>query len=225
MDRTQLLAKIARLEELIVVTHAHGVETSARIRITHDPALLAKLKTQEQGLRDLNTRRRAELASLKEQLHPHKHSGPIVMYDSVTIDTVPNDPPAVAGYVGGSWPTFHPLRQKFPKAYHLSIAVNAGEDADCLDVETGDASPAQVPAWVRRQHGRGVKRPVLYANSSTMPSVLSALHGIPRDKFRVWTAHYTHTAHIEPGSDATQWTDKSHGRNLDESLCVPGFFS
>jgi len=151
----------------------------------------------------------------------------ITMFDSVTISEIPSDAQAVAGYVGGRFPTFSPLVQRFPNAKHLSVAVNSGENADCLDIENGDAVPSEAPGWHVRQVARGVKRPVFYANTSTMPSVVSALDGakIPRAEYRLWTAHFTGQPHIELGSDATQWTDKAFGRNLDQSLCVDGFFT
>ncbi len=150
------------------------------------------------------------------------------MFDSVDLAQFPPNPPAVAGYVGGYWPTYAALVRKFPKARHLSIAVNAGEDAECLDVETGDATPAQAPAWVRRQLSRGVKRPVVYANLSTMPAVVAALTGagIARASVRLWVAQYAQpaVAHIPAGCDACQWTDRAFGRNLDQSLLHPSFF-
>jgi hypothetical protein len=150
----------------------------------------------------------------------------LVLYDSVTLSQIPPNPPAVGGYVGGNFPTFSRLAADFPRAKLLSIAVNAGEDAECLDIETGDAVPAQAPAWYARQKARGVTRPCLYANTSTMPSVVAALSGayIARGDYRVWPADFTFAAHIEPGSDATQWTDVALGRNLDQSQCVDNFF-
>ncbi|MBS1862998.1 MAG: hypothetical protein JSS68_14955 [Actinobacteria bacterium] len=166
-----------------------------------------------------------------------RRSEPTRMYDSVDLSQIPSDAPAAAGYVGGSWPTFKELKKKFPRARRLSIAVNASEDADALDIESGDATPDQAPDWVRRQQKRGVKRPVVYASASVMPSVLAALKaaGIKREEVRVWTAHYTFTPHLcgphscgfltDTVADATQFTDTAHGRNLDESLLDKGFFS
>lgn len=159
------------------------------------------------------------------------------MYDSVDLSQIPADAPAVAGYVGGSWPTYRELKKRFPHARRLSIAVNASEDADCLDIESGDATPDETPAWVRRQQARGVRRPVVYASASVMPSVLAALKaaGIKRKEVRVWTAHYTFAPHLcgphscryltDTVADATQFTDVAHGRNLDESLLDRGFFA
>jgi len=151
----------------------------------------------------------------------------ITMYDSVDVSQIPVTAEAVAGYTTGLYPTFPVLAQRFPHAHLLSIAVDSGEDADCLDVETGDGTPADAPAWYRRQIKLGKKLPCFYANSSTMPSVVAALtkSGIPRSQYRVWTAHYTGVPHIEPGSDATQWYDKALGRNLDISWCKDTFFA
>jgi hypothetical protein len=150
----------------------------------------------------------------------------IVMFDTVDVSTVPADAIAVAGYTSGSWPTFDGLVRRFPHAHHLSIAVQADHDADCLDVETGDASPDQAPAWVRRQLNRGVWRPCLYANLSTMPAVIGALAGagLVRPHVRLWVAEYNYHPHIPAGFDACQWTDQALGRNLDESLCWDSFF-
>jgi len=160
----------------------------------------------------------------------------IQMFDTTTPDAVPTgDVQAVAGYVGGHWPTYARLVQEHPQAHHLSIAVNAHEDAECLDVEAHDASPDEVPAWVMRQQARGVHCPVVYASVSAMPLVLAALAhaGIDRSRVRVWTAHYTGHAHLctaacgfgfRGTADATQWTDRARDRNLDESVCVDSFF-
>lgn len=150
----------------------------------------------------------------------------LVMYDSVDVGQIPVDAQAAAGYVGGHWPTYAELCRRLPHAHVLSIAVTAEEDADCLDVETGDATPQQAPAWVRRQLHRGVWRPALYANLSTMPAVVHELAqaGLNRDQVRLWVAHYTGEPHIPTGYDACQWTDRALGRNLDESLLADAFF-
>lgn len=150
----------------------------------------------------------------------------IVMFDSVDVSTIPPDAAAVAGYTSGSWPTYPDLVRAFPKAHRLSIAVSAEHDADCLDIEPGDAAISQAPAWVKRQQARGVYRPCLYTSLSYMPGLKDALQaaGIPRESVRLWVAHYTYHAHIEPGYDACQWTDRALGRNLDQSECLDTFF-
>lgn len=168
--------------------------------------------------------------------HSRKATGPTIMYDDVTLSLLPANAPAVAGYVGGKWPTFHLLAAKFPHAKRLSIAVNAQEDAECLDVEVGDARPDQAPRWVKRQRARGVKRPVVYCSVSQARLVVSLLKaaGLGRDAYRLWTAHYTGREHIcnskcgfgmPTTADATQFTDRALGRSLDESRCAADFWS
>lgn len=156
-----------------------------------------------------------------------------VMYDSITPATIPAHASAVGGYVGGSWPDYFEEVKRWPHAQHLSIAVNAEEDAICLDIENGDATPDQAPAWVKRQKARGVWKPVVYHSLSEMGTVLAALsaNGIHREEVRVWTAHYGQGPHIcgpseglTTHADGTQWTSEALGRNLDESLCVDMFF-
>lgn len=156
------------------------------------------------------------------------------MYDSVTLTEIPATAEAVAGYVNGRWPTYPQLAAKWPHAKRVSIAVTTEADADVLDIETGDASPAQAPAWVRRQIMRGVKKPAVYASVSQMPTVLSVLRaaGIGRSQVRVWTAHYTHVPHrctsacyrgFNTTADATQYTNVALSKNLDASLVTDGF--
>lgn len=146
-----------------------------------------------------------------------------VMYDAVNLDAIPTNAQAVAGYVDGLWPTFAEVCARWPHAVHLSIATNADHDAECLDVEKGDAMPSQVPAWVKRQHERGENRPVIYANLSTMPAVMAALRdaGIPRTSVRLWVAWYRDPAveEIPEGFDACQWRTGA----ADESACADDF--
>jgi hypothetical protein len=159
---------------------------------------------------------------------------PTIMFDSVTVGNMPASAPAVAGYTSGLFPTWPHLAALFPHARRLSIAVSSAHDAECLDVEPGDATPAVAAGWVKRQQARGIKRPVIYASRDNMPAVLAALQaaGIPRSAVRLWSAHYTFHEHIcSPAcgarftADATQWTDKAIGRSLDQSKVDPSFWA
>lgn len=187
-------------------------------------------KRHSRDLRKIALRRK-QIAE-RERLNANR---PTVMFDSVTVAAIPNNAQAVAGYTSGLYPTFPTLVKSFPHAKRVSIAVSASHDAECLDVEAGDAPPTLAANWVRRQHGRGVKRPVVYCSVSGAQSLLDLLarSGIGRGQVRLWTAHYTLKAHLCDSScgfglrsraDATQWTDKSMGRNLDESRVDPGFW-
>jgi hypothetical protein len=203
----------------------------------HDPSLAAALATVAAGLAGYVTPavKPKVPAVLKPKAKPKPAPRPLVMYDSIELATVPPSPQAVAGYVGGRWPTYTELVRRFPHARHLSIAVGASENADALDVESGDATPGEAAGWVQRQHHRGLKRPVLYTSLSGMQHLVDLLAhaGTPRQSVRLWSAHYTGHPHVcgpncgfglRVHADATQYTDKALGRNLDESLTVAGFF-
>lgn len=160
---------------------------------------------------------------------------PTVMYDAVTVSNIPSSAPAVAGYTSGLFPTWPTLLKLFPRARKLAIAVNAAHDADVLDVEQGDATPAQAPAWIKRQHAvhktSGI--PIIYCSVSVVATVAHLCssaglkHGVD---YLIWSAHYTFRLHLcSPTcgfsmpftADATQWTDKALGRSLDQSHVAP----
>src|SRR5690242_10317159 len=122
----------------------------------------------------------------------------ITMFDSVTASALPAGDFAYAGYVNGRFANIPQIRARFPGSDILSIAVFASADADCLDIEQGDATPAEAAGWVVRQLARGAARPCLYASVSTMNQVVAAMHaaGVPRSQLRLWSAHYTFRPHI-----------------------------
>ena len=160
------------------------------------------------------------------------------MFDTAFSDQFPPGAQAYAAYVDGGigdQPNYVYVLDHFPHAHHLSITL-AGNDADAADVESGAMNPEDIPGWYARQVTRGVARPVIYANVSTMESlvrpVVAALPGA-RAAVRLWTAHYTGEAHVcgpsscgELGIDAdgTQWTSEALGRDLDQSLLAGDFF-
>ena len=186
-----------------------------------------RAKREAQAIRRL----RHEAARIKAFL-----AGPRVMFDSVTVSEIPTDARAAAGYVGGAWATFEngELRRRCPTARLVSIAVSSAHEAEELDVEPGDATPADAPGFVRREHAR-LERPGVYAAVSQMVDVLAALDaaGIPPDAYRIHTAHTGAGKHICGPSTcgllpvkahATQWTFESGGKNLDESVVRPGYW-
>jgi hypothetical protein len=162
----------------------------------------------------------------------------LTMYDSTNVGTLPPGADAYAGYVQGAFLTFPALQRLFAAdgAHLLSIAVFASGDADCLDIESGDATVAQAPGWVKGQLARGAPRPCLYTSVSNMDALVATLSGagISRAEVRLWSAHYEQGKHIcGPGTcrltghacDGTQWTDAALGRRLDESVLLSDFFS
>ena len=146
------------------------------------------------------------------------------MYDGINPSTVPLGADVYAGYVNGRWPTYASFIAKFPQAQHVSISVFSSGDAQVLDVENGDATASDVPAWVTRQRSLGTERVTVYCSRIGSPGygwadVIAACHaaGVALPDF--WIADYTGAPHSLTLDGVTavavQWTD--HG-GYDESV-------
>ena len=154
-----------------------------------------------------------------------------LLFDTITPEVIPPDAQAVAGYTSGAWPTYDYVKEHFPHAYRLAICIDARHDGHMLDVEQGDAEASEAPAWLMRQLGRGVGRPVLYASEWTWTQELRpALQkaGIPHGLYRSIIADprglANAVARLNEGYDGCQFDWHYLGLNLDATLCRPGFF-
>lgn len=160
------------------------------------------------------------------------------MFDTIENDQFPPGGAAYAAYVDGgigNQPNYAHIVSSFPGAHHMSITL-FGANADAADVEPGAMSAASVPGWFARQKARGIARPCIYANASTMQDEIVPLLGeLPggRPATRLWTAHYGLGEHIcgphscgalSVDADGTQWTQNAMGRVLDQSLLLANFF-
>lgn len=167
---------------------------------------------------------------------PRRQTGvqTLEQYDSIDVGTVPGcgGNCSVAGYTGGSWPTFNGLVRAFPSAFHVPIAVYNGGALTaagtnrimCLDIEPGDATPSDAGPWARytRTHGMNACE---YSSLSEMGAVRSNLAAWGELNTTIlWDANWTYSRHLDAGYGCTQWTDRSLGRNLDESTCAAGLF-
>src|SRR5581483_6707726 len=157
----------------------------------------------------------------------------IRMWDSVT-DDIPARVAAKAGYVAGLFPTWNEAWFKKIVADHaLSIAIHAGEVADVLDIESGDAVIADAPGFLEARKALG-RKAIFYHSLSGVMDLIHLLdsHGYKfGEDYYIWSAHYTGVPHIcSPACNtpinfgldrvlhATQYTDHANGKNLDESL-------
>lgn len=146
----------------------------------------------------------------------------ITMYDACTAGNIPFATEAAACYVNGGCSNEAAVRARRPK-YLLTISTNAGGDADCLDVESGDATPDQAAGWVARQFARGVYRPCVYGTESSWDgSMLHDLSGFG-DRIRRWVAAWDNSATVPAGYDAHQYRGGVH-EPFDVSVCLPNFF-
>lgn len=129
------------------------------------------------------------------------------MYDAVTVGNVPSSATLVAGYGDGYYNNIAAFRARFPHATIVEIAVSSQHNLGVvLDVETGDATPAEAPGWVRMRRAAGVD-PTIYCNSSTWPSVRAAFTSAGVAEPHWWIAQYDGDPTLFPGTVAKQYTD------------------
>jgi hypothetical protein len=109
------------------------------------------------------------IAHVSAQLRP--------MEDSVNWQAIPVGTPIVAGYVAPShfaWPP--EAWARFAGSIEVRItpsASNWGVGIQVLDVETGDATPGQVPGWVANSRNAH-QEPTVYCNVASWAAVIRA---------------------------------------------------
>jgi hypothetical protein len=140
------------------------------------------------------------------------------MYDSTTAADIPFDAPIVAGYVDGIFRWSDADWARFPNARKVRIAVFAfTDDGEVLDVEAGDATPEQAPAWIRKRQAAGLAVPTVYCNRSALGAVEAACAGLAHD---IWLA--TLDGAIPAGFAAVQYAGSDHsGGHYDLSETAP----
>lgn len=132
----------------------------------------------------------------------------------------------VAGYVNGHYAWSAEDWAKFPSQAHVTIDVNGSNpSADVLDVEPGDATPADAVVWVRNKLKQNPHYPpILYVNRSNMTTVIGNLskagYALGRD-YRFWVATLDGTQGLPDmrGVTAVQYASSAMtGTNVDLSV-------
>lgn len=78
----------------------------------------------------------------------------------------------VAGYVDGTYQWSADEWALFPDSVKVEISVNAhNRIGDVLDVETGDATPAEAHDWIAARKAAGLHRPTIYCSYAVVPQV------------------------------------------------------
>ena len=201
-----------------------------------------KRLTASGGFKKIVARLRARVKSLTKRIkHLTQPPPPSVMFDAVAVAAIPTDAKAVGCYVGPSVFTCDAVAKRCLKARRVKIsqAGMSKTPADVVDIETGDATIGTGTQWLKRKlagepmGGEAGKVPKVYTSASTLKAFIAyaAAHGVPRSKYRIWSAHYGSGEHIcgpdtcgFPQADATQWTDKALGRDLDQSKLKSSFW-
>ena len=139
----------------------------------------------------------------------------LLLRDSIDAPLIPRDTPVIAGYgdgrycwspawkASGGLPAGANWWDLFPRSVQLVIVVNAANAGDVLDVEWGDASPADVPGWCDRFNRPGRRAPTIYCDRNTWPMVQQAAGGRRVD---YWIGTLDGTRDVA-GAVAVQYTD------------------
>lgn len=132
------------------------------------------------------------------------------LYDAVNADNIlaaDRTPEMVAGYIdkiklepwsGGDWALF-------PNAVKVTIVKKASTNGGhVLDVEIGDATPAEAPGWVKMRRAAGAD-PTVYVQLSRWAEVRAAFATAKVAEPHYWIAHYDGDPTIPAGAVAKQY--------------------
>ena len=170
----------------------------------------------------------AHAALARTKAAPHKApqptgpTKPYLVYDSVTPGTLPSNQ-AAAVYATGAY-----AASSSQVAGHHSVlwidANGSDPNANVLDVEPGDATPAGAATWVQaHMKAQPHSEAIIYTMRSDWSAVQDAVGGLPsweQSHVRYWIADPTGSPHVVPGSSATQWY---WGSSYDISTANPNF--
>lgn len=163
------------------------------------------------------------------EITPHAAASNFIMEDNIDTSLFTPGCGAYAGYSNGTFSNMQSVTayaaNQHAKTFRYTPFV--ASNADALDIEPGDATPADAPAGYRA----GLR--YFYGSASWLPLIVGALSGagIPRSAYRLISAHYIGPHICAPSTcgyasaDATQFTDSYLGRSLDATLCPPNFLS
>ena len=131
------------------------------------------------------------------------------MYDGIVTGNLPAGAALYAGYEDGAWPDAAALAQRFPSAIIVRVTVSASDnEGQVLDVENGDATPAQAVGWIQRRRSAGID-PSVYCNSSTWPAVRAAFAAAGVAEPHYWIAQYDGDPTIPDGAIAKQYASNT----------------
>jgi hypothetical protein len=139
------------------------------------------------------------------------------MYDSTEPAAIPPDAEIVAGYVDGSYRWSDADWNRFATSVKVGIATQPStNEGTVLDVELGDATPEQAPAWIRMRQADGVPQPTIYCGLSAVGRVREACKGL---LYWLWVADWTGSPHPVSYAAAVQYANSAQaGGHFDLSI-------
>jgi hypothetical protein len=160
---------------------------------------------------------------------PAKMTTALLGQDSVTASSLSIGKAVYAGYLNGTFANLTTIANRVgPNPVIVSVSPNGANGARAIDIESGDAVPADAPRfWHNSNHGgtgygqkdNGI--PIYYTSAGDVQAVINELSwaGISRDKYLIWSAHWI-GYHIcsesvcgYPQADATQYSDAGYVDN------------
>lgn len=157
-------------------------------------------------------------------------TGTFSSFDDTSASEIPADASHVAYYADSQFANLIAVRRQCPHAKVMPILAQAGlipplkqlvgwEHGVEIDVENTDWTVAMSPRFVHSCLAAGVPARI-YVSLSQVPLLVDALSaaGIPRDRYMIRSANWDGVPHIDPGVEATQYTNHAMGHPLDESL-------
>lgn len=134
------------------------------------------------------------------------------LYDSISPGNIPSGATMVAGYQDGLYANLGAMRARFPHATVVSIAVRWTTRAQVLDVETGNATPAQAVTWcTKTMADKPNTQLTIYCNTSLWPQVRAAFKAAGVTEPNYWVAQYDNDPTIPAGAVAKQYQGDTHG--------------
>lgn len=133
-----------------------------------------------------------------------------IMFDGIVPGEAPAGAQLYAAYLDGTWADYPAMVARFPGAVHVSIAVSSGYNGgQVLDVENGDATPAESVNWVLMRRAGG-QDPTVYCSMSNWPNVKAAFAGRGVAPPHYWIADYSLGTNppIPAGAIALQYADR-----------------
>lgn len=139
------------------------------------------------------------------------------MYDSTDASAIPSTAEMVAGYVDGAYKWSDADWARHPNATRVRIATQPEtDDGDGCDVERGDLTPAQAPAFILRRQAAGVVQPFVYCAASNVDVVRSLCEGL---LYWLWVADWTGEPHPVSYAAAVQYANETtSGGHFDLSI-------
>jgi hypothetical protein len=198
--------------------------TGAVVPATAQPAAAQPTPAQSQPTAAQPAAAPAPTQQQQEQEQPvtQAASGPYQIYDSTTPSSIPAGQQA-AVYSDGAYAASPSQVAGHPGTIWIDTN-GSNPSANALDVEPGDATPAQAGQWVAQKLTDTPDQvAIVYTMRSDWPAVQAAVGQLPQwmqSHVRWWIADPTGVPHMVPGASATQWY---WGPSYDISTANPGF--